>query len=154
MGREGARTKEFFVQTLTEDSGALSFENYYTNIRHKKKQIEMFKTQIESLGHCDESVLLAQNCETLQEEIDTLMDLFRGKVTERKRKVIYVPMDTAHALNYLGFLINDGIDKYMDDIRNLMNALDYETGTTQEDRSQISYYKKLISHFKKDVPNV
>lgn len=154
MGREGARDKEFFVQTLAEDSGAHSFENYYTNIRIKKKMLIEFEKKIQELGHCEKSVLLAQHCEAIQKEIDILMDLFRGRMTERKKKIIYIPMDVNHVVDYLGFLINEGIDKHLDTIRNLMNALDYETGTTQEDRSQISYYKKLISHFKKDVPNV
>ena len=147
-------SKKFFVQTLSEDSGALSYENYYTNIRHKTKQIEAFKERIEEIGKCEESDLLIQHCETLQKDINDLMDLFKGKATAKKTEIIYIPMDTNHVIDYLGYLITDGIDKNLDSIRNTMNALDYETGTTQEDKNQISYYKKLINHFKTRVDDV
>lgn len=148
------KNKEFFVQTLSEDSGALSYENYYTNIRHKTKQIEAFKERINELGKCEESDLLIQHCETLQKKINDLMDLFKGRVVAKKIKVIYIPMDTNHVIDYLGYLINDGIDKNIDSIRNTMNALDYETGTTKEDKNQMSYYERLVNHFKMRVDDV
>lgn len=151
MGREGSRDREFFVQTMSENLGAHSFENYYTNIRIKKKMLIEFEKKIQELGHCEESVLLSQHCEAIQKEIDILMDLFRGRMTERKKKIIYIPMDVNHVVDYLGFLINEGIDKHLDTIKNLMNALDYETGVTKEDKNQMSYYERLINHFKTRV---
>ena len=51
MGKD----KDFFVYTAIEDAGALTFENYYTNIRLKKKQIDAFQKKIEELGDCDEA---------------------------------------------------------------------------------------------------
>lgn len=150
MGKD----KEFFIQTIIEDSGALNYENYYTNIRHKTKQIKVFKEKVIELGECDESDYLTQHCDTLQKEIDELMELFRGKITKREKRIVYIPMDTVHALNYMGYLINDDIDKNLDDIRNIMNALEYKTGDTQEDKNQISYYQKLVNHFKTRVDDV
>lgn len=142
------KNKEFFTKTFSEDSGALSYEKYYTNIRNKKKIIEEFKKRIIELGECEESALLKAHCIELQDEIIELMDLFRGKIKAKRNHVVYVPMDIHHAFDYLGYLINDDIIKHIHTIRNLMNAIQYETGATEEDRNQIAYYRKLVNFFK------
>lgn len=105
------------------------------------------------MGHCSESVILVQHCETLQTEINELMDLFRGRTKSRRKKIVYIPMDVEHALDYLGYLINENIERNMDDVRNIINALEFETGVNPQDKNQMSYYKKLINHFKKDIPD-
>jgi len=154
MSRNGARKKDFFVQVIDENKGTNPFETYYTNIREKKNIIKQFHKKIADLGHCEESVLLVQHCETLQIEIDILMDLFRRKIKAKSKKIVYIPMDMEHALDYLGYLINENIERNMDSIRNVMNALEFETGVNPQDKNQMSYYKKLINHFRKDIPDV
>ena len=127
----------------------MNFETYYTNIRSKKKLISQFKERAEALGKCEDSALLIEHCGTLQKEIDELMELFRGKVSAKSKQVVYVPMDIIHALDYLSWLILEDAEKNIHTIRNLMNALEFNTGVTKEDGNQLSHYRKLIRFFTK-----
>lgn len=133
--------KPFFIGVYKEKK--VSYESIYGKMREKQRLVDMFKTQICDLKkefgeECENAKLLDVHINELKIELSDLWDQFRGKVKEKVKKTIYIPMTVDQAVNYLAFLMNENAIKYDVDIRCVLDCIRNDPEITFETKDEVA----------------